>query len=134
MSSLPSFETKFIIPISLSISKGPFDQLNPHFIASSISLKFSVTAFFENYGTAFTILTNLFGEGEYNKHIPKFDGLLGAVLSLSFSLYAYVYILSRASFLYQSQNLIDLGRSLGFSKFKSLYSLILPALVAPAIG
>ena len=86
---------------------------------------FSLTAFFENYGTAFTILTNLFGEGEYNRHIPKFDGLLGAVLSLSFSLYAYVYILSRASFLYQSQNLIDLGRSLGFSKFKYLVSLIL---------
>ncbi len=93
---------------------------------------YSLTAFFENYGTAFTILTNLFGEGEYNKFIPKFDGLFGAVLSLSFSLYAYVYILSRASFLYQSQNLIDLGRSLGFSKFKSLYSLILPA-ARPAI-
>ena len=93
---------------------------------------YSLTAFFENYGTAFTILTNLFGEGEYNKHIPKFDGRLGAVLSLSFSLYAYVYILSRASFLYQSQNLIDLGRSLGFSKFKSLYSLIIPA-ARPAI-
>ena len=93
---------------------------------------YSLTAFFENYGTAFTILSNLFGEGEYNKHIPKFDGLLGAVLSLSFSLFAYVYILSRASFLYQSQNLIDLGRSLGFSKFKSLYSLILPA-ARPAI-
>ncbi len=93
---------------------------------------YSLTAFFENYGTAFTILTNLFGEGEYNKNIPKFDGLLGAVLSLSFSLYAYVYILSRASFLYQSQNLIDLGRSLGFSKLKSLFSLILPA-ARPAI-
>ena len=93
---------------------------------------YSLTAFFENYGTAFTILTNLFGEGEYNKNISKFDGLLGAVLSLSFSLFAYVYILSRASFLYQSQNLIDLGRSLGFSKFKSLYKLILPA-ARPAI-
>ena len=93
---------------------------------------YSITAFFENYGTAFTILTNLFGEGEYNKDIPKFDGLLGAVLSLSFSLFAYVYILSRASFLYQSQNLIDLGRSLGFSKFRSLFKLILPS-ARPAI-
>ena len=93
---------------------------------------YSLTAFFENYGTAFTILTNLFGEGEYNKNIPKFDGLFGAVLSLSFSLFAYVYILSRASFLYQSQNLIDLGRNLGLSKFKSLYTLILPA-ARPAI-
>jgi len=93
---------------------------------------YSLTAFFENYGTAFTILTNLFGEGNYNRNIPKFDGLFGAVLSLSFSLYAYVYILTRASFLYQSQNLIDLGRNLGFSKFKSLYALILPA-ARPAI-
>jgi iron(III) transport system permease protein len=32
---------------------------------------FSLTAFFENYGTAFTILTNLFGEGEYNKNIQN---------------------------------------------------------------
>tara|TARA_Y100001970_G_scaffold173304_1_gene211738 strand:+ start:423 stop:2042 length:1620 start_codon:yes stop_codon:yes gene_type:complete len=93
---------------------------------------FSLTAFFENFGTAFTILTNLFGEGDYNKHIPKFDGVLGAILSMAFSLYAYVYILTRASFLYQSQNLIDLGRSLGFSKFKALRSLILPA-ARPAI-
>jgi iron(III) transport system permease protein len=93
---------------------------------------YSLTAFFENYGTAFTILTNVLGEGTYNKHIPKFDGLLGAILSLSFSLFAYVYILSRASFLYQSQNQIDLGRSLGFSKLKSLYSLILPS-ARPAI-
>ena len=93
---------------------------------------YSLTAFFENYGTLFTILKNLFGDGNYNKHIPKFDGMVGAILSLSFSLFAYVYILSRASFLYQSQNLIDLGKSLGFSKFKSLYKLILPA-ARPAI-
>ena len=93
---------------------------------------YSLTAFFENYGTLYSILKNLFGTGDYNQHIPKFDGFIGAVLSLSFSLFAYVYILSRASFLYQSQNLIDLGRSLGFSKLKSFYSLILPA-ARPAI-
>ncbi len=93
---------------------------------------YSLTAFFENYGTLFSILKNLFGDANYNKHIPKFDGMLGAIFALSFSLYAYVYILSRASFLYQSQNLIDLGRSLGFSKFKTLYKLILPA-ARPAI-
>ena len=93
---------------------------------------YSLTAFFENYGTAFTILKNLFGEGEYNKHIPKLDGMFGLVLSISFSLFAYVYILARASFLYQSQNLIELGKNLGFSKFKSFYSIILPA-ARPAI-
>ena len=80
---------------------------------------YSLTAFFENYGTLYSILKNLFGEANYNQSIPKFDGLIGAVLSLSFSLFAYVYILSRASFQYQSQNLIDLGRNLGFSKMNT---------------
>ncbi len=93
---------------------------------------YSLTAFFENYGTAYSILVNLFGEANYNKSIPKFDGMLGAILSLSFSLFAYVYILTRASFLYQSQNLIDLGRNLGFSKIKSFFTIILPS-ARPAI-
>jgi len=93
---------------------------------------YSLFAFFENYGTAFTILKHLFGEGDYNKHIPKFSGMFGLILSISFSLYAYVYILARSSFLYQSQNLIELGKNLGFSKFKSFYSIILPA-ARPAI-
>ena len=93
---------------------------------------YSLTAFFENYGTAFTILKNLFGDANYNKNIPKFDGMFGAILSISFSLYAYVYILARASFLYQSQNLIDLGKNLGFSRFKSFFKVILPA-ARPAI-
>ena len=93
---------------------------------------YSLTAFFENYGTAYTILKNLFGEANYNQHIPKFDGMLGSILSISISLFGYVYILTRASFLYQSQNLIDLGKNLGFTNFQSFYKVILPA-ARPAI-
>ena len=93
---------------------------------------YSLTAFFENYGTAFSILKSVFGDGDYNKSIPKFDGMLGAILSVSFSIFGYVYILTRASFYYQSQNLIELGKNLGFSKFKSLTSIILPS-ARPAI-
>ena len=93
---------------------------------------YSLTAFFENYGTAYTILKNLFGDGNYNQSIPKFDGMFGAILSITFSLYAYVFILARASFLYQSQNLIDLGKNLGFSKLQSFFKIILPA-ARPAI-
>ena len=52
---------------------------------------YSLTAFFENYGTAFTILKNLFGEANYNKNIPKFDGMVGAILSLSFSLVSSLF-------------------------------------------
>ena len=93
---------------------------------------YSLTAFFENYGTAYSVLKNLFGDKNYNLYIPKFDGMIGVILSLSFSLFAYVYILARASFLYQSQNFIDLGKNLGFTNFKTLYSIILPA-ARPAI-
>ena len=93
---------------------------------------YSLFAFFDNYGTAFTLLKSIFGDGEYNQYIPKFDGMFGLILSISFSLYAYVYILARSSFLYQSQNLIELGKNLGFSKIKSFFSVILPA-ARPAI-
>jgi len=93
---------------------------------------YSLTAFFENYGTAFSILKNLFGEINYNPYIPKFDGMLGAILSISFSLFGYVYVLTRASFHYQSQNLIELGKNLGFSKKKSFCKIILPS-ARPAI-
>ena len=93
---------------------------------------YSLTAFFENYGTAFSILKNLFGEGNYNAFIPKFDGMLGAIISISFSLFGYVYVLTRASFHYQSQNLLELGKNLGFSKQKSFFKIILPS-ARPAI-
>ncbi|MDC0616201.1 iron ABC transporter permease [Candidatus Pelagibacter sp.] len=93
---------------------------------------YSLTAFFENYGTAFSILKNLFGEGNYNFHIPKFDGMIGAIISISFSLFGYVYVLTRTSFHYQSQNLIELGKNLGFSKEKSFFKIILPS-ARPAI-
>jgi len=93
---------------------------------------YSLTAFFENYGTAFSILKKFFGEGNYNQAIPKFDGMLGAIISISFSLFGYVYVLTRASFYYQSQNLIELGKSLGFSKQKLFFNIILPS-ARPAI-
>jgi iron(III) transport system permease protein len=93
---------------------------------------YSLTAFFENYGTAFTILKTLFGAGEYNSQIPKFDGMTGAIIAISFSLFGYVYVLTRASFYYQSQNLIELGKNLGFSKQKSFFKIILPS-ARPAI-
>jgi iron(III) transport system permease protein len=47
-------------------------------------------------------------------------------------LFGYVYVLTRASFHYQSQNLIELGKNLGFSKKKSFFKIILPS-ARPAI-
>ena len=93
---------------------------------------YSLTAFFENYGTLFTIFKSIFGEGNYNKYIPKFDGMMGAIISMSFSLFGYVYVLTRASFYYQSHNLIEVSKNLGFSARESFFKIILPS-ARPAI-
>ena len=93
---------------------------------------YSLTAFFENFGTLFALLTWLFGEGDYNKFIPKFDGMLGAILSMSFSLFGYVYVLTRTSFYHQSNNLIEVSKNLGFSAKESFFKIILPS-ARPAI-
>ena len=93
---------------------------------------YSLTAFFENFGTLFSILTWLFGDGEYNKYIPKFDGMIGAILAMSFSLFGYVYVLTRASFFQQSNNLIEVSKNLGLSSKESFFRVILPS-ARPAI-
>ena len=92
----------------------------------------SIIAFFENYGTAYSILTDLFGENNYNTKIPKFDGVLGSVIAISFSLFPYVYVLTRSSFLYQSNNYIEVGKNLGLTERESLFKIILPS-ARPAI-
>ena len=93
---------------------------------------FSIIAFFENYGTAYSILTNIFGEYNYNPHIPKFDGILGSIISISFSLFPYVYVLARSSFFYQSNNYIEVGQNLGLSEKETFFKIILPS-ARPAI-
>ena len=93
---------------------------------------FSIIAFFENYGTAFSLLTLLFGENNYNPIIPKIDGLIGAILSISFSLFPYVYVLTRASFYYQSNNYIEVGKNLGLSSNETFFRIVLPS-ARPAI-
>ena len=85
---------------------------------------YSLTAFFENFGTLFAILKWILGEGDYNKYIPKFDGMMGAIISMSFSLFGYVYVLTRASFYYQSNNLIEVSKNLGFSAKESFFKII----------
>ncbi len=93
---------------------------------------FSIIAFFENYGTAFSLLTFLFGENNYNTAIPKIDGLIGAIISISFSLFPYVYVLTRASFYYQSNNYIEVGKNLGLSSKETFLRIVLPS-ARPAI-
>ncbi len=88
---------------------------------------YSLTAFFEYFGNLYSILKFLFGEGNYNDYIPRVDSLLGSIFSISFSLFVYVYIITRACFIYQSQSQIDAGKNMGFSNYKIFKTILLPS-------
>ena len=88
---------------------------------------YSLTAFFEYFGNLYSILKYLFGDGNYNEYIPRIDSLFGSILSISFSLYVYVYLITRACFIYQSQSQIDAGKNMGFSNFQIFKRILLPS-------
>ena len=58
--------------------------------------------------------------------------MFGAIISMSFSLFGYVYVLTRASFYHQSNNLIEVSKNLGLSAKESFFKIILPS-ARPAI-
>ena len=66
--------------------------------------------------------------------IPKMDimNIHGLAFILSISLYPYVYVASRAFFLHQSANLIEVSKLLGVGEFKTFFKLLLP-MARPAI-
>ena len=88
---------------------------------------YSLTAFFEYFGNLYSLLTFLFGEADYNKYMPRVDSMFGSILSISFSLFVYVYLITRVCFIYQSQNQIDAGRNMGFSKYQIFSKILIPA-------
>lgn len=56
----------------------------------------------------------------------------GAIVMLTLVLYPYVYLMSRAAFLEQSANTLEVSRTLGYSSGKAFFKLALP-LARPAI-
>lgn len=88
---------------------------------------YSLTAFFEYFGSFYSILKYIFGEGDYNNFIPRIDSLIGSILSISLSLYIYVYLITRACFIYQSQSQIDAGKNMGFSNYQIFKRILLPS-------
>ena len=50
---------------------------------------YSLTAFFENYGTAYTILKNLFGDGNYNN---IFQNLMECLVQYYLFLFLYLHM------------------------------------------
>ncbi len=92
---------------------------------------FSLSSFFEFYGTGFLITSQIIGSSEKN-FIPNISPIVGTISSLSLTLFGYVFILTKSSFLNQSQNLIDVGLNLGLKNLNIFFKIILP-LARPSI-
>lgn len=85
------------------------------------------------WGPIQTWLREMFGWGRGDYWFPQMASLPGAILLMALVLYPYVYLLSRAAFLGQSQDMMDSARALGHSRARAFRSVALP-MAWPAIA
>ncbi len=91
------------------------------------------TDLFDYAGPIQTALRNIFGWSSPNDYwFFDIRSLYGGILILSLALYPYLYLLARASFLEQSQNMVDVSRIHGCTPWSSFRRISLP-LARPAI-
>jgi len=95
-------------------------------------LAYTYTGMFEFAGPLQTLLRETFQWGRHDYWFPEVRSLGGAVWMMTFVLYPYVYLLSRASFLEQSVGVLEVARTLGRGRLRSFVSVALP-LARPGI-
>ncbi|MGF1493341.1 MAG: ABC transporter permease [Microcoleaceae cyanobacterium] len=101
--------------------------------APAYILAYVYTEYLEFYGPVQTTLRNWFGWSQVEDYwFPDIRSIGGAILLLSLTLYPYVYLLTRVSFLEQSARTLEASRSLGCNPWRSFVSVALP-LARPAI-
>ena len=95
-------------------------------------LAYTFTEIFDTYGSANTLLSNIFLFDEKKVFFPSVRNIYGAIAVFSFTLYPYVYLVSRMAFVNQSISIIEVGRILGLSRVGAFFKLSIP-LIRPAI-
>ena len=101
--------------------------------APAYLLAYVYTEWLEFYGPVQTQLRTLFGWTSVNDYwFPNIRSVGGAMLLLALTLYPYVYLLVRVSFLEQATRTLEASRSLGCSAWGSFFKIALP-LARPAI-
>lgn len=101
--------------------------------APAYLLAYTYTDLFNYYGFIQTTLRNTFGWQSINDYwFPNIRSLGGAIAMFILVLYPYVYLLTRVSFLEQSDKTLEASRSLGSSALRSFFTIALP-LARPAI-
>ena len=95
-------------------------------------LAYTFTEIFDTYGSANVLLNNIFLLDDKKIFFPNVRNIYGAIAVFSFTLYPYVYLVSRMAFINQSISIIEAGRVLGLSRVEAFFKLSIP-LIRPAI-
>ena len=95
-------------------------------------LAYTFTGLFDTFGTANNLIRDIFFLGNDFTFFPKVRNIYGAIIVFSFTLYPYVYLVSRMAFINQSRSILESGRTLGFNQFQVFYKLAIP-MIRPAI-
>ena len=101
--------------------------------APAYLLAYTYTDWLDYYGPLQVWLRSLFGWQTVNDYwFPDIRSIGGAIVMFSLTLYPYVYMLARVSFLEQSVCTLEASRSLGCGPWRSFFRVALP-LARPAI-
>ncbi len=100
----------------------------------SYILAYTFTGLFDTFGTVNIMLRELLNFEEQFSLFPNVRNLSGAIIVFSFTLYPYVYLVTRSAFLNQSQSMLEAGRLLGLNSFQVFYKLGIPIIRPALIG
>ena len=112
------FEWSLILPLSI-----------PPYI-----LAYTFTGLFDPFGDANNLIRNILNLGPDISIFPNVRNIYGAIVVFSFTLYPYVYLVSRSAFLNQSKSMKESARLLGLGEIGVFFRLGLPIIRPAAIG
>ncbi len=100
--------------------------------APAYVLAYTYTDFLDFSGPVQTLLRSFFGWKYGDYWFPDIRSLWGAIALMALTLYPYVYLLARVSFLEQSVCTLEASRVLGCNPWRSFFTVALP-LARPSI-
>ena len=95
-------------------------------------LAYTFTGLFDPFGDANNLARSLLGMDNNFVLFPNVRNIYGAIIVFGFTLYPYVYLVSRSAFINLSRSMQESARLLGLSQFQVFYKLSLP-LIRPAV-
>ena len=112
------FEWALILPLSI-----------PPYI-----LAYTFTGLFDPFGDLNNLFRALFNLEDTTIVFPNVRNIYGGIIVFAFTLYPYVYLVSRSAFINQSKSMKEAARMLGLNQVQVFYQLALPLIRPAAIG